>query len=379
MRDEKPRKCLMCWGNDVRNPDIAGSAPVYFAPYHNPLYGLKARCYWSEIQPENLSSTNFIPWQITLGEESMPGWPMGLPILLREVSDAFWIVELRNPALLEAARQTGFIWTQRPGMVCLAMNHDYFRAASHNQHAIGIISPPAVVKHETAIGKALIVCDKPEELYHFLHLNQVADDGEDRIEIDETAVIDASAVLRGFVRIGARVTIGPRAIVSGPVVIGSDTHIDAGAIVGCEGLYHKVVQGVRRHIPHFGGVEIGEGAFIHAGAVIVRSAIHGEATRIGNGAQIGILSNIGHDVLVGEAATISSNVVIAGRARVGARAWVGASSTVSNMIKIGADAEVRIGAVAIQDVPAKGDVSGNFAMAHGKNMKRFLKDTRNEP
>ena len=48
------------------------------------------------------------------------------------------------------------------------------------------------------------------------------------------------------------------------------------------------------------------------------------------------------------------------------------------MLRIGDDAEVRIGAVVIQDVPDGGDVSGNFARGHAGNMKRYLKESRDE-
>jgi len=145
--------------------------------------------------------------------------------------------------------------------------------------------------------KALIVCDRADELFHHLHLSQdpFADTTQDRFEIDDTAEVDASALLRGHVRIGAGARIGPGVVISGPASVGRDASIEARAVVGCDGLYAKTVLGVRRHMPHFGGVEIGDSSRILAGAVVVRSAIHGEVTRVGAGACVGVLSNIGHD------------------------------------------------------------------------------------
>ncbi|MGQ4660272.1 DapH/DapD/GlmU-related protein [Lysobacter sp. F6437] len=309
----------------------------------------------------------------------MSSWSTPLARLLEQVSVAFGISEIRDPEVLGLARQTGFVWTAQAGIVCLAMNREYLATARDNPDVVAIILPPALAGRETVAGKALIACEKADQLYHHLHLGQVVEPQVDAREVDVTAFIDASAVLRGDVRVGPGAHIGPRVVINGPVEIGRDVRVDAGAVVGCEGLYAKTILGVRQHVPHFGGVSIGEGAFIHAGAVIVRSAVRGEATRIGKDAHIGILSNIGHDVQVGEAATVSSNVVIAGRATVGARAWIGASATVSNMVVVGEGSEVRLGAVVIQDVPAKGDVSGNFALPHGRNMKRFLKENRDEP
>jgi UDP-3-O-[3-hydroxymyristoyl] glucosamine N-acyltransferase len=306
----------------------------------------------------------------------MSGWSEKLRQVLERGRDDFGIGEVRAPECLASAAQTGFVWTRQPGVVCLASNRGWFAQARDNPDVVAIIAPPAVATRERAEGKAVIACDQADQLYHFLHATQPVPAPRDELDVDGQALVDPSAILRGAVRIEAGVRIGPNVVVSGPVVIRHDARIDAGAIVGCEGLYAKRVLGSRLHMPHFGGIEVGAGAFVHAGAVIVRSAVRGEATRIGTRAHVGVMTNVGHDVEIGADATISSNCVLAGRARIGARAWIGASVSVSNMVEIGDDAEVRIGAVVVQDVPPGGEVSGNFAMPHAKNMKRFLRDGR---
>lgn len=303
--------------------------------------------------------------------------PLNVQRALDDASDRF-AIQVRHPAALEGARQTGFVWTRQPGVVCLAMSRDYLGQAQQNPDVRAIVVPPAVAGHCVDQTKTLIVCDRADELFHHLHLSQApcADTAQDRLEIDDTADVDASALLRGHVRIGAGARIGPGVVISGPASVGRDASIEARAVIGCDGLYAKTVLGVRRHMPHFGGVEIGDSSRILAGAVVVRSAIHGEVTRVGAGACVGVLSNIGHDTTIGDGATISSNVVVAGRSTVGAHAWIGASATISNMVDIGERAEVRLGAVVLQDVPPGGDVSGNFARSHAANMRRFLEDIR---
>lgn len=303
--------------------------------------------------------------------------PLNLQGALDDASSPF-AIQVRHAAALEHARQTGFVWTRQPGVVCLAMSRDYLAQAQGNPDVTVIVAPPSVADRGDDGTKALIVCDRADELFHYLHLSQhsPADSAQDRFEIDGTAQVDASAVLRGHVRIGARTRIGPGVVISGPVRVGREASIEARAVIGCDGLYAKTVLGVRRHMPHFGGVEIGDSSRILAGAVVVRSAIHGEVTRVGAGACVGVLSNIGHDATIGDGATISSNVVVAGRATVGAHAWIGASATISNMVDIGERAEVRLGAVVLQDVPPGGDVSGNFARSHAANMRRFLQEIR---
>jgi UDP-3-O-[3-hydroxymyristoyl] glucosamine N-acyltransferase len=303
-----------------------------------------------------------------------PGaWPTGLRDLLAQPGEPFGAIEVRNAAALDEARQTGFAWTLQPGVVCLAMNRDYFAQAAGNPSARVIIAPAAAISGETPQDKALLIGDSAEELYLHLHASQMPDPDDPAPEVDGSAVVDPSAVLRGRVKIEAGARIGPRVVISGPAIVRRDACIDAGAIIGCEGLYAKTVRGERMHMPHFGGVEVGERAFIHAGAVIVRSAIRGEATRIGKDAHVGVMANVGHDAEVGEAATLSSHCVIAGRARIGAHAWVGASATISNAIRVGDHARVRIGAIVIRDVPERGDVSGNFAVEHARTLRSYLK------
>ena len=309
----------------------------------------------------------------------MTAWDGGLAEELAAAKDAFGIREpdagMRQA--LARARQTGFAWTRQEGVVCLAADRRYLAMALDNPSVAAVVVPASLAGAD-ARGRAMIVAEHPDELYHHLHAAQRFPRSGAAAEIDPSASVDPSAVLRGEVRVGAGSSIGPRVVVDGPVSIGAGVRIEAGAILGCEGLYAKVVAGRRLHMPHFGGVDVGDDAFIHAGAVVVRSAIRGEATRIGRDAHVGVLCNIGHDAEVGAGATISSNVVVAGRARIGARAWIGASATISNMVRVGDGADVRIGAVVIRDVPDGGDVSGNFARGHAGNMKRYLKELRDE-
>lgn len=309
----------------------------------------------------------------------MMAWDGGLAGELAAAKDAFGIREPDEAArqALALARQTGFVWTRQQGVVCLAADRRYLAMALDNPSVVAVVVPTAFAGIDPQ-GRAVIVAERSDELYHHLHATQRFAESGAAPDIDPSASVDPSAVLRGEVRVGAGTSIGPRVVLDGPVRIGANVRIEAGAILGCDGLYAKQVAGKRLHMPHFGGVDVADDAFVHAGAVVVRSAIRGEATRIGRGAHVGVMSNIGHDVDVGDDATISSNVVVAGRARIGARAWIGASAAISNMVSIGDGAEVRIGAVVIRDVPAGGDVSGNFARGHAGNMKRYLKESRDE-
>lgn len=305
-------------------------------------------------------------------------WSIPLDEMLNRVADDLQVLEIRTPEHLSRAQQTGFVWTTQPGTVCLAMNRRYVKQALDNDQVCAIIATPEAMARDSALGKTVILSAKADELYHYLHAEQTAPLVTQPSVLPTTARIDESAILRGDVIVEDDVVIGPHVTISGPARIGRGTQIEAGAIIGCDGLYAKVVRGRKLHLPHFGGVDIGEYTHIHAGAVLVRSAIRGESTLIGDRVHIGVMTNIGHDAQIDADATLSSNCVIAGRARIGKRAWIGASVSVSNMIRVGDDAHVHIGAVVVRDVPADAKVSGNFAVPHAKTVTRLMRDLRNE-
>lgn len=309
----------------------------------------------------------------------MCGWSERLETILARVAPDVGIASIANPERLADAQQTGFVWTRQPGVVCLAANRHYLALARANPDACVIITTEDVAPRDLGTGSCLVICQRAEELYLYLHMQQAPATTSEMQNVDASAHVDPTAVLRGEVTIGEGAWIGPRVVINGPVMLGRGVHVEAGAVIGCEGLYAKDVLGQRFHIPHFGGVRIDDQAYIHAGAIIVRSAVRGEATRVGAGAHVGIMANVGHDSEVGERATISSNVVIAGRARIGADAWIGASATISNAVVVGERAKVRLGAVVVRDVPPGADVSsGNFALDHAQAMRTFTRVLRDE-
>ena len=128
----------------------------------------------------------------------MSGWSEKLRQVLERGRDDFGVSEVRNPGRLDAAQQTGFVWTRQPGVVCLAANRAWFAQARDNPDMVAIIAPPAVADREQAADKAVIVCEQADQLYHFLHATQPAATAEDALDIDSTASIDPSAVAPGM-------------------------------------------------------------------------------------------------------------------------------------------------------------------------------------
>ncbi|MCA9065414.1 MAG: hypothetical protein KDA96_20240, partial [Planctomycetaceae bacterium] len=89
----------------------------------------------------------------------------------------------------------------------------------------------------------------------------------------------------------------------------------------------------------------------------------------------GVHAVVGHDVSIGEETVISTGAYLLGRCRIGRRCWLGAGAIISNAMIVGDDANVRLGAVVIQNVADNSDVSGNFASDHGTRLRHFIRQT----
>lgn len=185
--------------------------------------------------------------------------------------------------------------------------------------------------------------------------------------IHKTAIIDPNSY------IGNNVTISANVVIESHSIIEDDVYIAPNVVIGAEGLMTvRNDDGSLLIVQHSGGVLIERGCQLLAGVVIAKSMFQ-QFTSIGKYTQLGIMSNIGHGAVIGESCVISGNSVVAGRTRLGNNVWVGASSSIAQGLKIGAGAQIKMGSVVVGNVKENEAVSGNFAVNHRLNMKRFLK------
>lgn len=282
-----------------------------------------------------------------------------------------------RPDRLGDVRQTGFVWCERPGALVLAVNRMYFGRAVKNQNVVAIVAPESALLSDTG-GKGVIISPQAHELFLWIHNQAIHGTAAlSPLHIHSSAQIEDSARIGDGVTVDEDVRIGHHVAINGPARIGRGTVIEAGVVIGGDGLYAKRVDKKLTHIKHFGGVLIGRDCYIHSGAVITRAVNYSESTEIGDSVHIGIQANVGHDVSIGNESVLSSHVVIAGRARVGVDVWIGASASISNMVNIGDRARVNIGSVCLHDVPPDAEVSGNFARNHQDVMRKYLTERRN--
>ena len=111
-------------------------------------------------------------------------------------------------------------------------------------------------------------------------------------EIDPTAWVHRSAVVIGEVRIDARVSVWPTAVLrgdDGPLVVGEDTNVQDGAVLHNTGGKSVTVVGPRVTVGHraiLHGCRVESGCIIGMGSVIMDNAVIGAGSIVGAGALV---------------------------------------------------------------------------------------------
>ena len=292
-----------------------------------------------------------------------------------------------NPECDTGSAQTGFCSSTIPYTVTLAADFNWMEMALKSPYVSCIIAGVEVAEFLAKKDSIIQVIKKPvlvyqnfKDSYYYLHNLEIHRQayeawlGEERGYISPTARIHPTAFIEEEVFIGDNVVIGPLTTIRRGTRIGEGSTIDEHCTIGSEGLFTKTIGGVRQHLKHYGGVDIGKNCLIHAGVNISRSVNFKATTIIENEVDCGIQTNIAHDSFVGSGTTLSSQVVLAGRVHVDSNCWIGVGSLLSNGIRVGKNSRVRIGSVVVSDIPENSDVSGNFARPHHESLRTFIQN-----
>jgi UDP-3-O-[3-hydroxymyristoyl] glucosamine N-acyltransferase len=254
-------------------------------------------------------------------------------------------------------------------------NIRYLDKADNNTNVSAIITTLDLLS-QISPNRAVLISVNPRSTFYKLH-QLMLEKGQYSLNLDcgigKNCSVHPSALVSPMTRIGNDVTISENVVIKDGVSIGDNTYIDAGVIIGCEGLLYTKEGEKITFIRHAGGVQVGKNVTLLSQATIVRSVHPGFLTVIGDNSIIGISSNIGHDAQIGKNCSISSNCVIARKAKLGDGVWVGPSSAIREHVNIGPNSRIRLGSVVIEDVKANESVSGNFALNHPANLRNFVK------
>jgi UDP-3-O-[3-hydroxymyristoyl] glucosamine N-acyltransferase len=163
-----------------------------------------------------------------------------------------------------------------------------------------------------------------------------------RADIGKGSILEANVTIGDGVRVGEEVRIKP------------------GAVIGGDGYsYERDDDGHLMRFPHFGGVVIEDHVDIGANTVIDRGTFGN--TTIGRGTKIDNLCHIAHNVRIGQDCLIIAHSTLSGSDVIGNRVWVAPGAMIKDGVSIGDDAFIGMGAVVVQDVPARATMFGNPA------------------
>ena len=125
------------------------------------------------------------------------------------------------------------------------------------------------------------------------------------------------------------------------------------------------------HIPHTGGVSIGNNVDIFPGTTVNRGTVND--TTIGHGTKIDHHCHIGHNSRIGDDCVICAGVIICGSVVIGDNVWIGPNSTVKNKVLIGNDCYIGQGSNVLRDVKHHHIAYGNPARSEYREHLPHLK------
>jgi len=148
------------------------------------------------------------------------------------------------------------------------------------------------------------------------------------VKISKDCILGKHCIIGNNVVIEQNVTVGSYSVIGHNTVIGSDTvigencTIEHSVVLGSEGFgNHRNANKEWVHIPHIGGVKIGNNVSIGSGTCIDRGTL--KNTIIEDGVIIDNLVHIAHNVYIGKNTAIAAKVGIAGSCIIGKNNLIG--------------------------------------------------------
>ena len=187
--------------------------------------------------------------------------------------------------------------------------------------------------------------------------------------VSDSAIIGAGTIVGPFVFVGKQCTIGERVILQPGAkildrcIIGNDSIIHAGTVIGSDGFGYQVTKQGLNKVPQIGIVRIGNGVEIGANCSIDRGSF--DETIIGDRVKIDNNVHIAHNVVVGSCTAILALTGIGGSVKIGAGCQIGALVAIKDHVTIGNGVKIVSKAGVMHDLKDGDIVAGIPAMAFG--------------
>ena len=159
--------------------------------------------------------------------------------------------------------------------------------------------------------------------------------------IDKTAIVSASAILGGNVKIGAYAIVEDDVVIGDNTVIESHSKICSGARIGknCRMCSFAVISGEPQDL-HFDSslktyTEIGDGTVIRENATVHRATIEGKATVVGKNCFFMASTHVGHDCVIGDNVIIANFTALGGHVLVDKDVFISGGVMIHQRMRIG--------------------------------------------
>ncbi len=189
------------------------------------------------------------------------------------------------------------------------------------------------------------------------------------IRIGKNCSIGHNTIIEKNVYISDDCQIGCNVILKN-CIIGKNTHILDGAIVGKKGFgfFPGKLKNIR--YPHIGTVVIGNNVEIGCNNTIDRGSLSN--TVIGDGTFLDNQVHIAHNVKIGKNCIVTGQVGFAGSSIIGNNVMIGGQAGISGHLTIGDNVQIGGGSGVIKNIPSNTKVMGYPA----KNIRNFLKENK---
>lgn len=172
--------------------------------------------------------------------------------------------------------------------------------------------------------------------------------------------IEPNVIIGDNVNIGENCIIKAGTIINSNVAIGNQAIVRENAVIGGSGFgFERDENSIPIHIPHLGGVIIGNNVEIGALSTIVSGTI--EPTIIEDYTKIDDHVHIAHNCHIGKRCLITACAEVSGSVKIGDDTWLGPNCSIINGITIGKNCFIGIGAVVKKSVSDDQIVSGDPA------------------
>ncbi len=185
--------------------------------------------------------------------------------------------------------------------------------------------------------------EKPKAL---IHPSAIVDENA---EIDPSVAIGAGCVI-GKVKIGKGTVINPNVVLYDDVTIGNNCLIQAGTVIGTDGLgCSREADGTLVKFPHLGGVVIGNNVEIGANCQIAKGVL--SDTLIDDGCKINGLCFIAHNCHLEKNVWITGDTMLCGSIHVKPNTTIYSNVIIREQSTIGERVTIGMGSVVTKNVP----------------------------